>query len=123
MNRDDAQTVNDTGYFLRRLLDHADYLPPDLAIMLSDYQQELKNATPARWNDAGDPAQAEAIAARIAQSLTDNQPDITDNLADPARNWHAKGQDPHTFRRALQILAAQGEITIKDGTYQPRTTP
>jgi hypothetical protein len=123
VNRDDAQTARDTTYFLGRLLDHADLLPPDLVTILRDYERELPGSPPARWNGAGDPAQAKAIAARIAQSLTDNDPAVTACLADPARNRHAWAQEPATFRRALQILAAQGEITVKDGTYQPRTTP
>jgi hypothetical protein len=123
VNRDDAQAVHDFTYFLRQLLALADHLPPDLTAMLRDYEQGLEHSPPARWNGAGDPAQANAIARHIAQSLTDNETPVRDNLADPARNRHAFAQNPATFRRALQLLAVQGEITTSNGTYQPRPAP
>jgi hypothetical protein len=123
VNRDDAQAVHDLTYFLRQLLTLAGHLPPDLTAMLRDDEQGLQHSPPTRWNGAGDPAQAKAIARRIAQSLTDNETSVRDNLADPARNRHAWAQNPANFRRALQLLAAQGEITTNNGTYQPRPAP
>jgi hypothetical protein len=123
VNRDDAQTLRDFTYILRKLLTHAEHLPPELTAMLRDYEQGLQHSPPVRWNGAGDPAQAQAIARHIAQSLTDNDPRVRDNLADPTRNRHAWAQTPANFQRALQLLTVQGEITTHNGTYQARNTP
>ena len=120
MNGDDAQTLRDVTYFLRTLLKDADVLPADLAAMLRDYQGELRNSPPGRWSGIGDPAEYEDLAHSMAQSVTDGEWADDERLDDPARNWHARAQNPSNFDRALQLLAARGDIVTRVGKYYPR---
>jgi len=125
VNGDDAQTLRDVTFFLRALLKDADVLPADLAAMLRDYQRELRNSPPSRWSGIGDPIEYEDLAHRMAQSVTDAEWADDARLDDPARNWHARTQTPSNFDRALQLLAARGDIVTRDGKYytRPRSEP
>jgi hypothetical protein len=120
VNGDDAQTLRDVTYFTCELLGHADMLPTDLAAMLRDYQSELRNSPPSRWDGIGDPVEYECVAHRIAQSITDGQWADGERLHDPTRNRYAWAQTPGNFMRAPRLLAARGEIINTDGRYYTR---
>jgi hypothetical protein len=121
VNGDDAQALRDVTYFAGELLKHADVLPAELAAMLRDYQSQLRTAPPWRWDGIGDPVGYECLAHRIAQSVTDGEWADGERLDDPATNWRARVEAPATFQRALRLLAAQGEIVMRDGRYCTRS--
>jgi hypothetical protein len=107
-------------HFTRKLLDHADVLPADLAIMLGDFLSELGNSPSWRWAGIGAPAAYEYVANRMAQSITDGELPGGQRVDSLQGNPHAVGSTPDNFRRALQLLTARGEIMMKDGGYYTR---
>ena len=121
MNGDDTQTLRDVTHFAGELLKHADVLPTDLAAMLRDYQSQLRTAPPWRWDGIGDPVGYECLAHRLAQSVTDGEWADGGRLDDPATSWRARVEAPATFQRALRLLAARGEIAVRDGRYCTRS--
>jgi hypothetical protein len=120
VNSDDAQTMGFVKHFTRQLLDHADVLPADLAIMLGDFLSELGSSPSWRWAGIGDPTAYENVANRMAQSITDGELPGGQRVDSLQGNPHAVGSTPGNFRRALQLLTARGEIVMKDGGYYPR---
>jgi hypothetical protein len=117
MNSDDEQTMRDIRHFMRELLKYADVLPPDLAAMLRDYEPELYHSPPSRWDGIGEAAQSESLAVRIGQRMTDGEwPDDT-RLDASTDHWYAWGETRATVDRALRLLAARGELTLKSGIY------
>jgi hypothetical protein len=118
-NADDALALHDINLFLRELLAYADVLPADLAVMLRDYQAELRGCPPWRSAGIGDPGQYEQAADLMAQALTDGEWADGQPLDDP-RNIYARTCTPHNFQQALRLLAARGEIVLAGGRYYPR---
>ena len=121
MNGDDDQALWEVRYFAGELLKLADVLPADLTAMLRDYHSELRTAPRWRWDGIGDPVAYECLAHRIAQSVTDGKWADGERLDDPARNPYARTEAPATFQRALRLLAARGEIVMRDGRYWTRS--
>lgn len=119
MNGDDSQTLRDVKHLTGVLLDHADVLPDDLAVMLGDFMLEISNPS-RRWNGIGDPVQDEEVARRIGQWVTDGEWHDGQRLDSPD-NWHYRMWSPDKVRRALQLLTARGEIVVKDGGYYMRS--
>jgi hypothetical protein len=120
VNSDDARTLGLVKHFTRQLLDRADVLPADLAIMLGDFQSELGNSPSWRWAGIGDPIVYEYVANRMGQLITDGEWPDGQRLDSPHGNPRAWDWTPDNFRRALQLLTARGEIVMKDGGYYPR---
>ncbi len=120
MNRDDEQTLRDIRHFTRELLKDADLLPPDLAGMLRDYEPELYRSPPARWDGIGDTAQSEYLAVHIGQRITDEQCPGGTRLDASTDHWYAWGQTRATVHRALRLLAARGELDLRNGMYYTR---
>jgi hypothetical protein len=121
MNEDDAQALRDIKYFTSRLLEYAGVHPPDLAVMLKEYELELGNASLERWASAGNPSRYDDLAARIGRSITDGEwPPGTclDWSRDKEYCWV---QTRENVMSALQLLAVRGELTLKCGNYYVRS--
>jgi hypothetical protein len=121
VNSDDARTLGLVKHFTRQLLDRADVLPADLAIMLGDFQSELGNSPSWRWAGIGDPTVYEYVANCVGQLITDGEWPDGQRLDSPQGNPRAWDWTPDNFGRALQLLTARGEIVMKDGGYYPRS--
>jgi hypothetical protein len=121
MNGSDAQALRDIKYFTSKLLAHADVLPPDLTVMLKEYQSELDNASPGRWVSIGSPSRYDDLARRISQSITDGEwPPGTclDWSLDKRYCWVETREN---VMSALQLLAVRGELVLKCGEYYVRS--
>jgi hypothetical protein len=117
MNDNDAQAWRDTRYFTSRLLLHFGVLPPDLTIMLQEFEAELASASPGRWDGMGNPAQYDDLAGRISQQITDGEwPPGTclDWSRDKRYCW---AETRENVMSALQLLAVRGELALKCGHY------
>jgi hypothetical protein len=121
MNDDDAQALRDLKYFTSRLLRHAGVLPPDLAVMLKEYDSELDNGLPERWNGAGRHYQYDQLAHRIAQSITDNEWPPGACLEWPLRKWYCCNETRESGMGALRLLTVRGELMLKHGQYYVRS--
>jgi|HubBroStandDraft_2_1064218.scaffolds.fasta_scaffold770537_1 hypothetical protein len=73
MNGNDAQALRDIRHFTSSLLEHAEWLPQELAAMLRKYASELGKGPPGRWAGIGDPAQYAGVAHHIGQSIADGK--------------------------------------------------
>ena len=121
MNPDDEQTLRDMRGFTHELLRCADVLPADLAAMLRDYEPELYRSPHGRWDGIGDTGQSESLAVRIGQRLTDGQwPKGTRLDASLGGLWYARVETRANVERTLRLLAARGELTLRDGMYYTR---
>jgi hypothetical protein len=123
LSRDDTWTLHQIRFRIERLLEYQAVLPAALVAMLRDYQQELAGTADVRWDGIGSPVRAAYLAAAIGQ-------DITDGLWAPGGQVYMKGdgtppwyflaERSQTARRAMQLLAARGEVTIRDDGYYVR---
>lgn len=120
MSPDDEQTLRDMRCFIRELLTYADVLPAGLTQMLRDYEPELHRSPPGRWDGIGDAGQAESLAGRIGQRITDGHwPEVT-QLDASAGHWYARAETRANVERALRLLATRGELALRDGRYYTR---
>jgi hypothetical protein len=121
VNGDDDRALWEVRHFAGELLKLSDVLPADLTAMLRDYHSELRTSPRWRWDGIGDPVGYESVAHHMAQSVTDGEWAGGERLDDPATNRHARAETPANFQRALRLLAARGEIAMKDGRYCTRS--
>jgi hypothetical protein len=121
MNSDDAQTLRDISYFTGELLKHADVLPPDLVAMLRNYESELNDSPPGRWQDIGDPGQYDRLAQRIGQSITDGEWPKDRCLNSSVDNWYTWGEKLGNAEKALRLLAVRGDLVLRCGMYYTRS--
>jgi hypothetical protein len=121
MSPDDAQTLRDMRRFTHELLTYADVLPAGLAAMLRDYEPELYRSPPGRWVGIGDVGQSEPLAVGIGQRLTDGEWPEGTRLDASAGHWYAWGASRATVGRTLRLLAARGELALRDGMYYTRS--
>jgi hypothetical protein len=117
MNPDDAQTLRDIKHFTRELLTYADLLPPDLAAMLRDYESDLHSSPSDRWDGIGSPVQYDNLAHRIGQGITDGECPEGKRMDSYPGNWYTWAQRHDNVEKALQLLAARGELTPRCGTF------
>jgi hypothetical protein len=120
MNRDDEQTLRDMRHFTRELLKCAGVLPADLAAMLRDYEPQLYRSPPGRWDGIGDAGQSEYLAVCVGQGMTDGEWPEGTCLDASAGHWYAWAQTRASVERALRLLAARGELDLRDGSYCTR---
>ena len=120
MNGDDAQALRELKYFTSRLLEHAGVLPPDLAVMLKEYDLELHNDSPDRWTSVGGVSQYDRLAHRIGQSITDGEWSPGTRLDWSRDKQYCWVQTRENVMSALQLLAIRGELTLKCGNYYVR---
>ena len=121
MNGDDAQALRDLKYFTSRLLEHAGVLPPDLAVMLKEYDLELHGDSPDRWTSVGGVSQYDRLAHRIGQSITDGEWPPGACLDWPINKWYCCNETRESVMSALRLLAVRGELTLKCGNYYVRS--
>ena len=121
MNGDDAQALRDLKYFTSRLLEHAGVLPPDLEVMLKEYDLELHNDSLDRWTSVGGVSQYDRLAHRIGQSITDGEWPPGARLDWPINTWYCCNKTRENVMSALRLLAVRGELTLKCGNYYVRS--
>src|ERR1022692_169280 len=121
MNDNDAQTLRDISYFTNRLLDHAEFLPPDLAALLGEYESELGKYSPGRWDGIGNRAQYGELAQCIGQSIADEKWSVGALLDCSLDKWYCWGRTRKNVEGALQPLAVRGELDLKYGRYYVRS--
>lgn len=121
MDDDDAQILRDVRYFTSRLLLHAGVLPSDLAAMLQGYEAELENASRQRWADMGTPAQHDALARQIGQSITDGEWPSGTQMKWSLDRRYCRAQTRENVMGALQLLAIRGEAILDLGKYHVRS--
>jgi hypothetical protein len=117
MNDNDAQAWRDTRYFTSRLLFHIGVLPPDLTAMLQEFESELGDASPGRWDGIGNPAQYDDLARRISQQITDGEWAPGTCLDWSLDNRYCWAETRENVMSALQLLAVRGEVVLKCGDY------
>lgn len=121
---EDAQTLRDISFRVRTLLGYRTVLPAGLVVMLREYLPELSDMTGGRWDGIGDPCQYAHLAGHIAQDITDGKWADGDRVypgkdGNPA--WYFSAERREVIRRALQLLAARGEITVRQDGYYVRS--
>jgi len=121
MNGDDAQALRELKCFTSRLLEHAGVLPPDLAVMLKEYDLELHDDSPDRWTSVGGVSQYDKLAHRISQSITDGEWPPGACLDWPINRWYCCNETRESVMSALRLLAVRGELTLKCGNYYVRS--
>jgi hypothetical protein len=117
MNDNDAQAWRDTRYFTSRLLLHFGVLPPDLTMMLQEFESELASASPGRWDGIGNPAQHDDLAGRISQQITDGEWSPGTCLDWSRDKRYCWAETRENVMSALQLLAVRGELALKRGNY------
>jgi len=119
MTSADEQTLRDIRGRLERHLDYAAVLPAGLVAMPRDYLPELADLAGGRWEGAGLPSQALGLCERIGW-------DIAEGVWKPGERvysdhyYYRLSEPPVTVHCAMQILAARGDVTIRDDGYYVR---
>lgn len=121
MNEGDAQMLRDISYFTKKLLDHAELLPPELEAMLREYESELGKYSPGRWDGIADRVQYDDLAQNIGQSIADGEWSVGMLLDCSLDKWYCRGRTRKDVEGALQLLAVRGELDLKDGMYHVRS--
>jgi hypothetical protein len=121
MDGNDAQAWRDIRHFTDRLLDHAEFLPPELAAMLGEYASEMGRGSPGRWDSIGNFAQYGNLARYIGQSIADGEWPVGTRLDRPLDIWYCRVQSRENLEDALQLLAVRGELDLKNGMYYVRS--
>jgi DNA-binding GntR family transcriptional regulator len=92
--------------------------------MLRGYLPELGDMTGGRWDGIGDPCQYAHLAGEIAQDIADGKWAAGDRVymrPDGYHAWYFYAERREVVRRALQLLAARGEITVREDGYYVRS--
>jgi hypothetical protein len=128
MNSDDWQALRDINCRTLALLSHVAVLPEGLAVMLRSYASELAgvlpedhakldNKSPERWERVGDSSASDALASRVGRAISDGEWLAGERLDCPPGDWYCVNERRETVVRALQLLAARGELAVRYGAY------
>jgi hypothetical protein len=117
---EDERALRDISFRVRELLQHHAVLPPGLVAMLLDYLPVLDDRASGRWDGTGDLVRPLHLADDIACDITAGRWAAgervhMDYFSVP---YYMHGVSRDTVRRAMQLLAARGEVTVRhDGYY------
>jgi hypothetical protein len=117
MSGDDEQTLCEMTYRVERLLEWGAVLPDGLVAMLAGYRLELADRRGGRWEGAGVPSRALDLAERLGWYIAEGRWKPGERVY--AEEYDYRLSEPRaTLHRAMQILAARGEVAIRlDGYY------
>jgi hypothetical protein len=117
MSGDDEQTLRDITVRVNLLLQWEAVLPAPLVAMLAGYRLELPWRAASRWEGAGDPSRALDLAEKLALAIAEGRWKPGQRVYDEDYDWRLAGPHP-ALHRAMQLLAARGEVAIRlDGYY------
>lgn len=125
MNAEDELALRAITGRVWRILRHRAVLPAALAAMLQDYLTDLDSTADARWAGIGDPARHAHLAGIIAQHIADGEWAPGDRVdgrtcGAPSPAWYFINERPETIRRAMQLLAARGDVAVRYDRYYAR---
>jgi hypothetical protein len=117
MSGADVQTLRDITYRVDRLVEFGAVLPDGLMAMLEGYRLELPYRAGGRWEGAGDPSRALDLAERLGWAIAEGRWKPGERVYD--EDYDYRLAEPHAILgRAMQVLAARGEVAIRlDGYY------
>jgi hypothetical protein len=91
-------------------------LPARLVAMLAGYRLELAWRAGGRWEGAGDPSRALDLAERLALAIAEGRWKPGQRVYD--EDYDYRLAEPHpVLHRAMQLLAARGEVAIWTDGY------
>lgn len=124
LSGEDGQTLRDIRFRVERLLEYGDVLPAGLTAMLRDYVLELGDTVSGRWQGIGASSQYEWLADRIGEGLADGEwlPGSRIYMDDYSRHYYLLFASGETLGRAVQTLAARGEVSIREDGYYAKDT-
>ncbi len=119
LSGEDEQTLCDIANRVERLLEYHSVLPAVLVAMLRDYLPELRDMTGGRWEGVGILSQCFHLSDKIAQHITDGKWAAGDRVySDP---YYLSRAPRQTLCRAMQVLAARGEVAVRHDGYYVRS--
>lgn len=124
LTEEDDRALRDISFRVRELLQHHAVLPPGLVAMLLDYLPALDDRASGRWNGTGNLVRPVHLADDIARDITAGHWAANERIHMDyfSVRYYMHGVSRDTLRRAMQLLAARGEVTVRrDGYYvKPR---
>jgi hypothetical protein len=121
---EDERAQRDISFRVRELLRYHAVLPPRLAAMLMDYLPVLDDRESGRWYGIGDLVRPVHLADDIAYDINARRwtADERVHMDSSSVRYYMHGVSRETLRRAMQLLAARGEVSVRhDGYYvRPR---
>jgi hypothetical protein len=124
LSKEDERTLRDINYRVWELLRYHTVLPPGLVAMLQDYLPALDDRKSGRWDGTGDLTRPLHLADDIAYDITAGRWAAGERVHMDylSVRYYMHGVSRDTLRRAMRLLAARGEVTVRhDGYYvRPR---
>jgi hypothetical protein len=120
LSEEDERAQRDISFRVRELLRYQAVLPPELAAMLMDYLPVLDDRASGRWKGAGHLVRPVHLADDIAYDITAGRWAAGERVHMDyfSVRYYMHGVSRDTLRRAMQLLAARGEVTVRhDGYY------
>jgi hypothetical protein len=115
----DSQVAHDLEFRVTALLEFQAVLPAGLAAMLRGYLPEVADKMNGRWEGAG----ARYATLRLCDGI---ERDIAAGKWKPGDRLHSGAYDGRlnqpamTLHRAMEVLAARGEVTVREDGYYVR---
>jgi hypothetical protein len=122
LSEEDERTQRDISFRVRELLQYQAVLPPELAAMLMDYLPVLDDRASGRWNGTGHLVRPVHLADDIAYDITAGRWGAGERVHMDyfSVRYYMHGVSRETLRRAMQLLAARGEVTVRHDGYHVR---
>lgn len=120
MGGQDALTLCEIRGSVERLLEYQAVLPAGLVVMLRDYLPELADRTDGRWDGMRASSQALRLCEHIAWDIAAGDLKPGDRVSFGRDDCYPL-LPPVIVYRAMQVLAARGEVTRREDGFYVRT--
>lgn len=116
----DALAVGEIGGSVERLLEYRAVLPAALVAMLRDYLPQLADTSEGRWEGSGFTSRALRLCEHVEWDIAAGDLRQGDRVSLDGKHCYPR-VPPAIVYRAMQVLAARGEVTRRNDGYYVKT--